>query len=210
MCLSCGCGAYYCKHDPASIDWADLQAAADDADLTPHQAAWNIVRGARGAADDADADDADDAEDGAAVKGLEVGFEVVKAADEKRYTLGLAYGANLPDVGKAKDGHRDFAGPDVLEEAAWAYMRKGAKVGLSHKAGTDGAGEVVESYIWPAGEWVAPNGFTVRKGDWLLGVIWDPPTWADIKAGRFNGLSMQGDARRRVPTPEALANLRRQ
>lgn len=197
MCLSCNCRDYTAKHDPAAIDWADLQAAGEDAGITPHQAAWNIVRGARAMADSEPAEKS-------------FGVEVLKSEPERRYTLGLAYGANLPDVGKAADGFRDFAGPQALEDAAWSFLRKGASVGLDHMDGTEGHGQVVESYIWPGDAWPQPNGYVVQKGDWLLGVVWDEPTWELIKSGRINGFSPQGSARRRKPSPEALAQLRRQ
>ena len=49
--------------------------------------------------------------DGTSVKGV-----VVKSAAEKRYTLTVAYPVLKADVGTARDGHRDFAGADALEE----------------------------------------------------------------------------------------------
>jgi hypothetical protein len=137
-----------------------------------------------------------------------VGCDVFKSVTEQRYTLGVAYPANKADVGKAADGFQDFVGPDVLEKAAWSFMRKGAKVGLDHREGTDGAGEVVESYIYRGPDWPQDNGYVVKAGDWLLGVCWPPRAWTDIKSGIRNGYSPQGGARRRRPTPEALAALR--
>jgi hypothetical protein len=136
------------------------------------------------------------------------GCQVIKSDSERRYTLGLAYPANRADVGKAQDGFRDFVGHDALEEAAWSFLRKGGKVGIQHEDGTEGAGVVVESYIWPGDPWPQPSGYVVQKGDWLLGIQWGADTWQDIKAGRLNGLSPQGKARRRVPSAEALARLR--
>lgn len=197
MCISCPCRNYSQKHDPAAIDWADFQAAADDAGITPRQAAWNVLRGVNAMSS------TDDAEKSVAV-------EVFKSEPERRYTLGLAYGANLPDVGKAADGYRDFAGVTALEDAAWSFLRKGAQVGLDHADGTEGHGTVVESYIYRGPDWPQENGYVVKAGDWLVGTVWDEPTWAGIKDGRWNGYSPQGSARRRTPAPEALAQLRRQ
>lgn len=141
-----------------------------------------------------------------------VGCDVLKASDERRYTLGVAYAANRADPHRGKDGFRDFVGADVLRDAAWSYMRKGAAVGLDHAKGTDGAGHVVESYIWPDGapDWPQPNGYVVKSGDWLLGVVWEPEAWASIKSGRRGGYSMQGGAHRRLPTPDALKSLRKE
>lgn len=194
MCLSCGCGAYTEKHDHAAIDWHDLSAAAQDADVTPKKAAWNILRGVNAMSEREEAE--------------KVSCEVFKSSEERRYTLGVAYPANRPDVGKAADGFRDFASERVLEDAAWSYLRKGARVGLDHADGTEGAGTVVESYIYRGPDWPQDGGYVVKAGDWLVGIVWSPQTWAEIKSGHRKGLSPQGAARRRIPSPEALANLR--
>ncbi len=46
MCLSCGCGEPNNDHGNASnITMQDLEAAAKAADITPEQAADNIVKG---------------------------------------------------------------------------------------------------------------------------------------------------------------------
>lgn len=137
------------------------------------------------------------------VKGI-----LVKSVDERRYTLCCAYPADKADVATAADGHRDFASKSALEDAAHNFLRKGGKIGLHHADGTDGAGETVESYLWPGDDWTSPGGYVVKNGDWMLGVVWDEPSWDLVKAGKIGGVSMQGSARRRVPTAEALANLR--
>src|SRR5271170_3262405 len=49
---------------------------------------------------------------------------IVKAEDERRFTLGLAYPALRPDVAVAKDGHIDYASIEALEKAAWSWMSK--------------------------------------------------------------------------------------
>ena len=141
----------------------------------------------------------------------DVPCKVVKQVAEKRYTLGLAYPAMRPDVGTASDGFRDFMAPDALEESAWNYLRAGKSVGLQHADGTAGHGTVVESYILRNGPWVTKDGqgntVTIPDGSWMVGVQWDPPTWAAIKAGRLNGFSPQGWATRRKATPEQLRHL---
>lgn len=134
---------------------------------------------------------------------------VVKATEERRYTLGVAYGANLPDVGRALDGFRDFASEQTVQDAAWAFIGKSRNIGVGHLEGTDGSGTVVESYCWPADDWTttAADGTTqtVRKGDWLLGVVWSPETWPLVKSGQLRGYSPQGSARRGVPSAESAA-----
>lgn len=192
MCMSCACGEPEEKHSEAAIDWDDLKAAALDAEITPERAAENILSAC---------------EHMVKSEAL-VACEVVKASAERRYTLGVAYPANRPDVGRAADGFRDFAGPDVLEDAAWSFMRKGAAIGLHHADGTEGHGQVVESYVYRGPDWPQPNGYVVKAGDWLLGVVWDAETWPLVKSGHIQGFSPQGAARRRTPSAEALAQLR--
>jgi hypothetical protein len=144
--------------------------------------------------------------------GSSIAGPVVKASPHRRYTLQVAYPVNKADAVIAADGHRDFTGPEALEEAAWAYLTKSPKVGLHHAPGTDGSGTVVESYIWRGDDWTikASDGSeqTVKAGDWLVGIVWSPDAWDLVLSKRINGVSMQGSASRRRPSPEALAALR--
>ena len=116
-------------------------------------------------------------------------YQVMKATEnERQFTLGLAYPANRLDA------HGDFATPDQLERTAWQYMVQRRGVGLMHKSGTDGAGTVVESYIYRGPEWKIGEQ-VIKSGDWLLGVIWNDTAWKLIKAGDFKGFSIQGWAK---------------
>ncbi|HVA05516.1 MAG TPA: XkdF-like putative serine protease domain-containing protein [Acidimicrobiales bacterium] len=194
-CSSCGCGDYNHRHKGSrSIVWSDITDAADDAGITPERATENMLSAAAHEV---------------AKAHQHVAVEVFKSADESQYTLGVAYPANRPDVGKAADGFQDFASVEVLEKAAWSFMKNGGRIGLDHRKGTDGAGTVVESYIYRGPDWPQENGYVVKAGDWLLGVVWDEPSWVEIKSGSRTGFSPQGGARRRMPTAESLANLRR-
>lgn len=201
MCLSCGCGhPKKPHHDARNIVLLDLEGAAKAAGIDVEQAAENILSTTEKALDHGMAKESD------------VACRLLKARDEQRYTLGLAYPANRPDVGKAQDGYRDFVGAEALERAAWSYLRKSVSIGLDHAEGTEGHGVVVESYIYRGPDWhIADVGGVdrlIKSGDWLVGVVWDKGAWADIKAGKRNGWSPQGSATRRVPTAEALAMLR--
>jgi len=137
---------------------------------------------------------------------------VVKTSPHRRFTLQVAYPVNKADTVVAADGHRDFSGPEALEDAAWSFLTKSPKVGLHHAPGTDGAGTVCESYIYRGPDWeiAATDGSTqvVKAGDWMVGIIWDPQSWDLVLSKRINGVSMQGSATRRRPSPEALARLR--
>lgn len=144
--------------------------------------------------------------------GTGVAGTTVKSEDERRYTLTVAYPANKADASVAADGYRDFAGPRAVEDACWDYTLKSRSVGLWHDAGTDGAGEVVESYIYRGPDWEieAADGSTqvVKAGDWLLGIRWSEKTWPLVKQRLIGGVSMQGSATRRVPSAEAVESLR--
>lgn len=197
MCMSCGCEEYTERHPgSASIVWEQVREAAADAGITPVDAAENMLQGALHMMGKSAEDE------------IVVACEVVKSSSERRYTLGVAYPANRADQGVAADGFRDFAGPEVLEEAAWKFMRNGASIGLHHQDGTEGHGHVVESYIYRGPDWPQDNGYVVKAGDWLVGTVWDEPTWHAIKSGQLRGYSPQGSAKRRDPSPEALAALR--
>ena len=149
--------------------------------------------------------------------GETISAQVIKADAERRYTLNVIYPADKADIATALDGHRDFASKAVVEDAAWNYMRNYREVGTLHTAVTGqgipaGAAEVVESYIYRGPDWAvkAADGseVVIRAGDWLGGFIWTPEALADIKAGDLGGVSVEGGAKRRKPTPEAVANLR--
>lgn len=138
---------------------------------------------------------------------------LVKAVEERRYTLGLAYPAMVPDKAVAMDGHIDFAGPELLEKTAWGWMAKHRDIGLFHKDGTEGHATVVESYIYRGPDWLVTSPvdgreYAIKAGDWMLGTIWDRYGWQLVKEGLVRGWSPEGAARRVVPTAERLAELR--
>jgi hypothetical protein len=148
---------------------------------------------------------------------------LVKADDERRFTLNVIYPALKADVGRALDGHRDFAQPGVVERACWKYMREYRQVGSFHTeeqaaaAGgvlkADGAADLVECGIYrnPV-PWVIKGAdgteTVVTEGDWLGGFIWTPDDWALIKAGKMGQVSVEGGAVRKPASPEAIAKLR--
>ena len=136
---------------------------------------------------------------------------VIKADNERRYTLGVSYPAMKPDVGVAQDGHIDFVGAEALEKTAWDWMTNHRNIGLFHKSGTEGHATVVESYIYRGPDWeveVDGDTYVIKAGDWLLGTVWDEYGWTLVKAGLVRGFSPQGGARRTTPTAERLSELR--
>ena len=153
-----------------------------------------------------------------AVKGAErwdgtsIAAQLIKSDPERRFTLHVAYPYDRTDRVVAADGHKDFASKEAVEDAAWTYMLKHRKIGLQHQDGTEGSGDLVESYVYRGPDWTikAADGSecVVKAGDWLIGVIWQPGVWDDVKSGKLGGVSMQGSALRRKPSREALARLR--
>ncbi len=141
-----------------------------------------------------------------------VGGTVLKADDENRFLLLVAYSPNrMPQRGA--DGYVDVVRPEVLEKACWRFMDNGARVGLWHEDGHEQAARVVENYVYRASTpWVlkAPSGAEERieAGDWIVGLILDPPTWRLYKAGAIGGASPQGRAARRPASPETLSRVR--
>jgi hypothetical protein len=125
-------------------------------------------------------------------------------ADEQRYVLGIAYQAGPdPKIKKGLDGRREFISEVELEKAAFHFLRNGPVAGLFHADGTQGAAEIVESYIYRGPDWhvSGPDGAmtTVKKGDWLVGAILSPQAWDLYKRGEITGWSPQGKARRANP-----------
>lgn len=128
---------------------------------------------------------------------------VAKDADPpQRYVLGIAYQPGPdPRIARGQDGGRDYFTEAELEKACFSYLASGSPViGIGHLDGTTGAATVVESYIWRGPNWDIGNGVVVTKGTWLIGAILDPKSWDEVQAGRLNGFSPQGTARRRRPT----------
>ncbi len=115
----------------------------------------------------------------------------------QRFVLGIAYQAGPdPRIQKGADGGRDFFTSAELEKAAWGFLRNGPRVGLFHLDGTEGAASVVESYIYRGPAWDLGDGLVAKSGDWLVGAILDERAWRLHKAGKLNGWSPQGSARR--------------
>lgn len=116
---------------------------------------------------------------------------------EQRYVLGIAYQAGPdPRIMKGADGGRDYFTPEELEKAAWRFLQNHPTGGLNHADGTEGAGTIVESYIYRGPDWDVGDGVIVKSGDWLVGAVLTPEAWELYKAGKITGWSPQGRARR--------------
>jgi hypothetical protein len=76
---------------------------------------------------------------------------------------------------------------------------KGARVGRHHadvlKTGDphyEDTATVVENYVYRGPDWLQPNGYVVKAGDWLVGMILTPQAWNLYKSGLIKGASAQG------------------
>jgi Putative phage serine protease XkdF len=180
MCLDCGCGEFENDHgDPAHLTLAALQAAADASGVTVTQAAENILA--------------------AVYTALAAPETIAKDAVPQKFCLGIAYQAGRdPRIAKGLDGGRDCFSETELEKACWSFMLSGQQHGMFHADGTEGAARPVENYIYrnPI-PWVAAPDLVVRKGDWVLGALLEDRPWELARAGKANGWSPQGGARRR-------------
>jgi hypothetical protein len=207
MCVTCGCGRVKKDHgDPRNLTKEDFQEAAEAAKLDMHHLVANVTQAYT---------------EGKLGKGKPkkeegklapfgvwinprwsseptkaVGMKVVSKSSEQRYTLGVAYAPDTPDYTVAQDGYRDQISAQELEKTAWGFMVH-PEIGLDHQDGTEGAGQVVESYIYRGPDWTS-NGQTIKAGTWLLGVIWSPEAWQRIQSKEITGLSPQGIAKRKV------------
>lgn len=141
-------------------------------------------------------------------------IRVLKTTAEQQFTFGLAYPSLRPDVNRAADGFIDAVRPEILEKTAWDWLANQRTIGMFHKDGYEGHGQVVESTIWRAPDWtitspVDGSEVVIKAGDWLVGVRWDDYGWKLVKERIVNGWSPEGGARRQPASPEFLAQLRR-
>lgn len=141
----------------------------------------------------------------------DIGGTVIKSDAKQRYVLMVAYPSMKKDTATAADGHIDFGQAPVIEAACFNFMRKGCKLGMWHKEGYD-PGEVVENYIYRGPTWVIKSddgtSQVIEPNDWLVGMILRPEVFEMYEKGIISGASPQGRAKRRIPDPSTLAQLR--
>lgn len=70
--------------------------------------------------------------------------------------------------------------------------KNGTGLGFQHSIWTDSIGDIVESYISPVEMTV--NGETVKKGSWLMGIVWSPEYYTKVQNNEMTGLSLGGTA----------------
>jgi len=126
--------------------------------------------------------------------------------------------AEAPDIEKAAwDYMRKLQGKDKLTKTAVCVLEEVVKAAASGKSvridvtdifetvekrglndmhinteDDDQLGTVVESYNAPCDMVIGDQ--EVKKGTWLLGVVWSPEYFAKIESGERTGFSMEGRA----------------
>lgn len=127
-------------------------------------------------------------------------YEVTKALDEQRYTLGPLYAPNR------KDAHGEWTDADTLQKGVWEYVRESSENGrrLNLQHGDEGevtVGEWVEMVVWPYEHTikVAVPGeeereLTMPAGTVYMGVVWDEDAWPLVKSRKLTGYSLGGKA----------------
>jgi hypothetical protein len=130
-------------------------------------------------------------------KEISKSFDVSKAVDEKRFTLGPMY---IPNT---MDAHNEWTDEAELQQAVWKYVQSGdRRIRLQHNRDVV-AGEWVEIMTLPyqtqvpmlkADGTTQPVNFP--QNTVFLGVIWDDWAWDKIKKGEIRGYSIGGRAER--------------
>lgn len=124
-------------------------------------------------------------------------FEVSKAVDERKFTLGPMY------IPYTMDAHNEWTDDEELQQAVWKYVQSGdRRIRLQHNRDVV-AGEWVEIMTFPYETEVSmmkSNGGEEQrkfpKNTVFLGVIWEDWAWDKIKKGEIRGYSIGGRAER--------------
>ena len=146
---------------------------------------------------------------------------VLRKQEEQRYTLGIVYEPDIPDshgdFAKAEDIEiaawefmakiQSFAksgarmmrelskmessdSRDLMVVVDEELLKSGDGLDDEHMQVEEQCGTIVESYIAPADFQVGEQ--LVKKGTWLLGVVWEPEIFEKVVTGERTGLSMFG------------------
>jgi hypothetical protein len=162
---------------------------------------WSKANGFEGQAIDAPAKKSFSwtsiAKDGTDDQSINGAYEVSKAEDAKRYTLGAMY---IPDQ---IDAHNEWTDSTELQRAVWDYVKSNdRRIRLQHDRDKV-AGEWVEVMSFPY-ELTVPiqsvtgieMNHTYPANTVFLGVIWEPWAWDLVKSGKILGYSIGGKAER--------------
>lgn len=117
-------------------------------------------------------------------------FRISKLDDEKQMVYGIVYSPGEVDI------QGDFAKADDIEHAAHNFLKqlRVHQVDEQHDYNPDD-GYVAESWLTKAGG--DPYFADEPTGSWAVGIkVENDETWALVKSGEYEGLSMAGNATR--------------
>lgn len=121
-------------------------------------------------------------------------FKIEKANDEKMLAFGWASIAVRADGEAIEDWQGDIIDPEVLEEAAYEYVRLYREGGEMHERG--GVAELVESVVFTEEKqrlMGIPEG-TLPVGWWVGFKVTDPDVWEKVRNGEYSMFSIEGEA----------------
>jgi hypothetical protein len=130
-------------------------------------------------------------------------FKVTKANDDKMMAFGWASVAIDVEGNQVIDWQEDMLDPEVLEEAAYSFVRFYREGWEMHERG--GVATLIESVVFTEEKQKAmgiPAG-TLPVGWWIGFLVTDQDVWEKVKDGTYSMFSIEGTAERvEVPDPD--------
>lgn len=123
-------------------------------------------------------------------------YKICKRDDERMLAFGWASVAVRKNGEVIEDWQGDIIEPDVLENAAYDYVRFSGDGGEMHERG--GVAELVESVVFTRDKMEVmgiPEGI-LPVGWWIGFKVTDPEVWGKIKDGTYSMFSIEGEAER--------------
>lgn len=119
-------------------------------------------------------------------------FHIKKSNDDKRLAFGWASISENENGDELVDLSGDIIEPDVLENAAYNFVRFYREGGEMHERG--GCAELVESMVFTPEKCAAlgiPEG-TLPVGWWIGFYVTDDAVWEKVKSGEYPMFSIEG------------------
>lgn len=127
---------------------------------------------------------------------LTASFDIKKSDEDRRLAFGWASVANFEDGSTLVDTAEDIIDIDVLEKAAYKFVRLHRSGGEMHERAA--VAELVESIVFTKEKAAAlgiPEGL-LPEGWWVGFFVTDDDVWAKVKAGEYAMFSIEGVAQR--------------
>lgn len=117
--------------------------------------------------------------------------------DEQQEIIGPAMIPDKRIYRRDKSGfeYEVYFTPETIRTVAQQYMKSGLQHSLNvDHSDKDAKSYIFQSYIVDSSKGInAPKGIECGDGSWIVGVkVEDKDVWADIKAGKMKGFSIEG------------------